>query len=410
MGLANPSPAVRAGGLALAGRKARASLPALPLLGFLLVFFLAPLVTVFSQAVVDYRIADALPTTLAALENWDGEAAPPAAAYDALAADFKVLHQTRQTGALAQRLSFEVVGGQPLVNRTVRMVSRAEEGTDWRGAFLEADAAWGQPELWRILRDGGQPVTTLYLRWSVGLLEKYDPSGGAAVAGYDFPAILARTLTISLTVTLITILLGYPVAYAIAENENALGRLVFLAVLLPFWTSLLVRSMSWVVLLQGNGELVALLRGLGFLGPDEQLLYSRTASILAMTQIQLPFTILPMIGVMRSIPKSQVRAARSLGAGPLRAHWSVYLPQAVPGIAAGATITFILCLGFYITPALVGGAGDQMISFFVARFTNEELNWNLAAALSVVLLAVTAVVIWLVARFVNLRALSGRRT
>jgi putative spermidine/putrescine transport system permease protein len=149
---------------------------------------------------------------------------------------------------------------------------------------------------------------------------------------------------------------------------------------------------------------VEIFRWLGLLGAEDQLLYTRAATIIAMTQIQLPFTILPMLGVMQSISRTHVRAARSLGAGPIYAHIAVYMPQVAPGIAAGAMITFILCLGFYITPALVGGVNDQMVSFFVARFTNEELNWNLAAALSITLLTVTGLAIAFFIRFFNLRA------
>lgn len=392
------------GELKLAGRDAKGGIPALPLLAFLIVFFVIPLGVVFQQAITDRTIGQALPNTLRALETWNGETAPDNSAYAALASDLRELDGRRQVGVLAQRIGHEVTGGQQLLSRTARRIVRQDEAQADRASFVAIDPIWAQPEIWQVIKDGGSSTTALYLKWATGLLVKYDPSGASENQGYDFPGILARTLLISIMVTAVTVILGYPVAYVIAENPGRLGKGLLLAVLLPFWTSLLVRSMSWVVLLQGNGEVVEILRWLGLLGAEDQILYSRAATIIAMTQIQLPFTILPMLGVMRSIPRTHVRAARSLGAGPIYAHIAVYMPQAAPGIAAGAMITFILCLGFYITPALVGGVNDQMVSFFVARFINEELNWNLAAALSITLLAVTGLAIVFFVRFFNLRS------
>lgn len=392
------------GELRLAGRDAKGGIPALPLLAFLIVFFVIPLGVVFQQAITDRTIGQALPNTLRALETWKGETAPDNSAYAALASDLRELDGRRQVGVLAQRIGHEVTGGQQLLSRTARRIVRQDEAQADRASFVAIDPIWAQPEIWQVIKDGGSSTTALYLKWATGLLVKYDPSGASENQGYDFPGILRRTLLISIMVTAVTVILGYPVAYVIAENPGRLGKGLLLAVLLPFWTSLLVRSMSWVVLLQGNGEVVEILRWLGLLGAEDQILYSRAATIIAMTQIQLPFTILPMLGVMRSIPRTHVRAARSLGAGPIYAHIAVYMPQAAPGIAAGAMITFILCLGFYITPALVGGVNDQMVSFFVARFINEELNWNLAAALSITLLAVTGLAIVFFIRFFNLRS------
>lgn len=380
-------------------------IPALPLLAFLIVFFVVPLCVVFNQAITDKTISQTLPQTLRALDSWNGEGLPDKPAFTALAQDLRDLDSRRQVGILAQRIGNEVVGGQQLLSRTARQVVRqGPEAQLDQATFAAIDPVWGKPEIWQIIRNGGGTTTTLYLKWATGLLHKYDPTGADDHQGYDFPAILGRTLLISLLVTVVTVILGYPVAYVIAENPGRLGKGLMLAVLLPFWTSLLVRSMSWVVLLQGNGEVVEIFRWLGLLGAEDQLLYTRAATIIAMTQIQLPFTILPMLGVMQSISRTHVRAARSLGAGPIYAHIAVYMPQVAPGIAAGAMITFILCLGFYITPALVGGVNDQMVSFFVARFTNEELNWNLAAALSITLLVVTGLAILFFIRFFNLRA------
>ena len=162
-------------------------------------------------------------------------------------------------------------------------------------------------------------------------------------------------------------------------------------VLLPFWTSLLVRTTAWVVLLQQHGVVNELLMSLHLISEPADLIFNRVGTIVAMTHIQLPFTLLPIYSVMKTISPSHVRAARSLGAGPFYAFWRVYFPQTVPGIAAGCLLTFILSLGYYITPALVGGPTDQMVSYFVALYTNRELNWGMASALGAILLTATLI-------------------
>src|SRR5262249_39795915 len=203
-------------------------------------------------------------------------------------------------------------------------------------------------------------------------------------------------------VTLATLLLGFPLAYLLAQLPPRTSNLLMILVLVPFWTSLLVRTTAWVVLLQSEGPINHLLIGLGFVDKPLQLILSRFGTIVAMTHIQLPFTLLPIYAVRKTIPPSHVRAARSLGAGPFYAFWRVYFPQTVPGIAAGCLLTFILSLGYYITPALVGGPKDQMISSFVADFINRESNWGMASALGTVLLVATLVLYFVYNRLVGI--------
>ena len=176
---------------------------------------------------------------------------------------------------------------------------------------------------------------------------------------------------------------------------------LLLAVLLPLWTSLLVRTTAWVVLLQSDGVINSILMTLHLTAEKVQLIFTRVGTVTAMTHIQLPFTILPIYSVMRSIQPTQLRAARSLGAGPTSAFWRIYAPQTVPGVVAGCLMTFILSLGYYITPALVGGPQDQMVSNFISTYINRDLNWGLAAALGVVLLLVTLAIYGLFLRLVG---------
>lgn len=366
----------------------RAALPAVPLMVFLTCFLVFPLLFILHTAVSDREIVDNLRETAAALEGWNGDGLPPAETY---AVFLREVGDAEKRGTLRQvgrRIGYQLERGMNVVQKAAR-VARADGMTDAasvRQALMAADPAFAAPGIWTIIRDQNSPYSLFYLKWAAGFQTRLDKDGLASKeVGYDFRLFYVRTILVSLVVTALTLVVGYPLAYVIANARGWVGGLMLFCILLPFWTSLLVRTMSWIVVLQTNGVLNGLLVSLGAVTEPLTLLYTRTATILVMFQIQLPFTVLPMLGVMQAIPASHVRAARSLGAGPLRAHFNVYFPQAVPGMAAGGLLTFVLCLGFYLTPALVGGASDQLISFFIARFTNEELNWGLASALSTLL-------------------------
>jgi putative spermidine/putrescine transport system permease protein len=192
---------------------------------------------------------------------------------------------------------------------------------------------------------------------------------------------------------LICLLLGYPLAYWIATAPPATARRLMLLVLLPFWTSLLVRTTAWVVVLQSGGVVNSLLGWLGLVDPTHpiELIHNRIGVLIAMTHILLPFMVLPIFSVMKSIPPNYMRAAASLGAPPLSAFLRVYLPLSLPGVSAGGLLVFILALGYYITPALVGGAQDQMLSYFIAYFASQVTNWGMAAALSATLLVLVLI-------------------
>ena len=185
-----------------------------------------------------------------------------------------------------------------------------------------------------------------------------------------------------------------------ASLPTKIANLLMILVLLPFWTSLLVRTTAWFVPLQTNGIINDLADAI--LGHRFEMIFTRFGTVLAMTHIQLPFTLLPIYSVMKTIPPSHVRAARSLGAGPFYAFWRVYFPQTVPGLAAGCLLTFILCLGYYITPALVGGPTDQLVSSWVAYYMNSQISYGHAAALGAVLLIVTLVLYWLYSKLVGI--------
>ena len=213
-----------------------------------------------------------------------------------------------------------------------------------------------------------------------------------------------RTLVLSFTITLTCVLLGYPIAFLLSNLPMRTSNMLLILVLLPFWTSLLVRTSSWIVLLQQQGVINDLLVSIGILDDQNrlELMYNQFGTIIAMTHILLPFMILPLYSVMKTISPSYVRAAKSLGANDWTAFWKVYFPNSIPGIGAGAILVFILSIGYYITPELVGGTSGIFISNRIAYHISSSLNWGLAAALGVILLALILVFYWLYDKIVGI--------
>lgn len=365
---------------------------AVPLLSFLLLVFVVPIAMLFSTAVDNPETRSVLPDTVAALSAWTGQGTPDEPVFAAFAGDLARASKARTAALLGKRLNYEISGMRSRIMAAARMSAGTTQGP-FKSKFLDADPAWGDGALWTTIKRDGRRWTPSYLLAALDLQQNQDGSIGRVPADQRiFVGILGRTLFIAATVTLLTLVLGYPVAYALTLAPPMLAALMMLCILLPLWTSLLVRTTAWVVLLQTNGVINDALLWLGLTGQRLQLIFTRFGTIAAMTHIQLPFTILPIASVMRTIPVAHMRAARSLGAPPLAAFWRVYAPQTVPGVMAGCLITFILSLGYYITPALVGGPNDQMVSNFISIYINSELNWGLASALGVILLTVTLVI------------------
>jgi putative spermidine/putrescine transport system permease protein len=342
-------------------------------------------------------VRTALPQTAAAL----GRGAP---VDDALCAIFaSELAAARDAGTLAaaaRRLNYDVAGMRPLLIGSGRRLA-AQPAHDC-AALAAIDPRWGETEIWEAIRRAAGPLTQFYLLSAVDL---HRDASGAIVAMPPEQAIyrdvLWRTFGTSAVVTIACLLLGFPVAYLIAAQPAARAGPLLALVLLPFWTPILVRTAAWVVLLQNEGLVNGALVALGILERPVQLVYNRIGVYVAMTHVLLPFMILPLYSVMRAIPPAYMRAALSLGARPAEAFVRVYLPQAMPGIAAGCLLTFILAIGYYITPALIGGAGDQMIAYFIAFNVTDTGNWGLAAALGTVLLGATLVLYLLYAKIVG---------
>jgi putative spermidine/putrescine transport system permease protein len=213
-----------------------------------------------------------------------------------------------------------------------------------------------------------------------------------------FLRVLWNTIAISATVVFFCLLIGYPVAYTMAHAGPRLRRLLMFVVLIPFWTSILVRSFAWMILLQKQGLINRMLVGLGVIHEPAQLVYNRVGVIVGMVQILLPFMIFPLHAVMTRIDPIYAQAASTLGAPPMRNFLRVYLPLSLPGVLVGSVLVFVIALGYYITPVLLGGLGDTMIAQLIQRQIGDFGNWGLAGALSAVLLAGTLATLALIHR------------
>ncbi len=377
----------------------------LPLLLFLGATFLYPIALMLFRSVEDPVVVDNLPRTLAALETWDGTDLPEEAVFAALAADLVEARKNKTFGKLATRVNQELSGTRTMIIRTSRRVARFQ--APFKDAVIAVHPGWSRIETWGAIARLGDRYTAV--RYLAALDLRYNLEGEIVAQPEErqiYRNLFLRTLWMSLVVTFACLVLGYPIAYLLASLPVRYSNLLMILVLLPFWTSLLVRTTSWIVLLQTQGVLNDLLVWLGIIGDDNriQMIFNAQGTVVAMTQILLPFMILPLYSVMKTIPEGYMRAAQSLGASRFYAYWRVYVPNTLPGIGAGCLLVFILAVGYYITPALVGGEDGQMISNLIA-FHMQKTNWSLAAALAGILLAGVVALYWLYNRLVGVERL-----
>ena len=375
-------------------KKAFAISLTLPLLIFLLATFIVPIGALLIRAVENPEVAGTLSHTVEALDPWDKTSTPPDEAFAALITDLSAITEQADAGNLARRLNSEISGARSLIMSTYRALpfDKTLSPAQVKAKMLELDPRWAELGFWQAIEKNGSRWTPDYLLTSVDL--KRDINGDIVKVDADAAAffkILMRTFSISATVMVFCLLLGYPLAYWLSTLSARQANILMILVLVPFWTSILVRSAAWIVLLQSNGLVNRSLLELGFISEPLPLLFNRLGVVIAMVHILLPFMILPLYSVMKSVPASYLRAAVSLGSSPLAAFFRVYVPQTWPGVGAGGLLVFILSIGYYVTPALLGGADDQMLSYYIAQYTNVNVNWGMACALGAVLLSATLV-------------------
>lgn len=382
-----------------------------PLLLYGTVFFLLPLAMMVFRAIDNPEVRDALPRTVTTLQDWSSEGGllPSDEAYAALSADLAEGQGTRVVGELARRMNYEIGGYRTLVMKTSRALSeQAPPAATAKAWLIDTDERWGELTYWSAIKRASTPLTGHYLLAALDL--RQDDSGDIVRAEPDqriYLDILRRTLVIASGVTLTCLLLGYPLAALLVKASRPVAYVITLAIMLPFWTSLLARTTAWIVVLQENGLVNSLLLAAGLVDEPLTLIFNSTGLYIVMVHILLPFTVLPIYNSLKAIPPHLMRASSSLGAHPLRGFFAVYLPLSLPGVAAGGLLTFIVAAGYYITPSLVGSAREQMLGYFVAFYANNTVNWGMASALGLVLLSCIMSVYLIAASTLGVKQLAG---
>lgn len=386
-------------------QKMRALMLIAPLLLFVVFTFIAPIGDMLFRSVENSIVSETLPRTVVALQDWDPESgmAPDEPVYAALHADLSDAFESRTHTRVGSRLNYETPGVSRLFRKSGRRLARMED-VDYKSQFIDIDKGWGEVYVWETIKLYSGTYTSGYFLAAVDAQKTLDGIQMKPEDEQIYQYLLWRTLVISVVITLTCAILGYPVAFLLANLPARVSNLLMILVLLPFWTSLLVRTSSWIVLLQQQGVINDLLVYIGLVDDLNrlELMYNQTGTIIAMTHILLPFMILPLYSVMKTVSPSYVRAAKSLGATDWTAFWKVYFPNTLPGIGAGAILVFILAIGYYITPELVGGTSGIFISNRIAFHISSSLNWGLAAALGVVLLVLILVFYWVYDKIVGI--------
>ncbi len=273
-----------------------------------------------------------------------------------------------------------------------------------RGAFVDA---------WALLAVPGLIFLTLFfvlplVRMATRSLSDPGPANYEVFFGSSlYVKVLWTTVRTSVIVTVACLLLGYPYAYVMHHAGRKVQALLAALVLIPFWSSLLVRSYAWTVLLQDSGVINSLLARWGLIDEPLALMRNTLGVTIGMSHILLPFMVLPIFAVMRRIDPEYGRAAANLGASPIRSFLRVFVPLSLPGVVAGCLLVFVLALGFYITPALLGGLRDQMISQLIVQQVQQRLDWGFGSAMSVLLMLATLVILVIASRAVRLRDVFG---
>ena len=377
--------------------KTRAFLLVLPLLLFLLVAYIWPILNLFTRSVDNTLLSDLLPQTSKILDQWDGDEIPSEEIYKTFYIDLNEAHKIKKSGKVSTRLNYAKNGFKSLINKTRRKLKNFED-ENYKEQFIDINKKWGELEYW-------QAMKVAMPRYSVDkYLNSFDLEQNFKGEIIQKPeerrihrTLWLRTFYVALGVTISCLILAYPIAHLLSTLPLRYANLLMICVLLPFWTSLLVRTSSWMILLQQQGVLNDILVFLKLVDDKSrlELMYNMTGTFVAMTQILLPFMVLPLFSVMKTIPPSLMRAGSSLGGTPFHSFRKIYFPLTFPGIGAGSLLVFILSIGYYITPALVGGANGTLISNRIAYHMKETLDWSMASAMGAILLLSVLILYWL---------------
>lgn len=384
--------------------KIRSLLLVMPLLAFILVFFLLPIGDILVRSVQNPALSSYMPQTAAYLKTWDNRGLPDEQVFAALGTEMLSLAAQQELDRVGSDLNRVQSGLKSLFSKTARVLSKSQPTPGrYKDVIISIDARWAKLETWAQLKSMAPAYSGIHYLAAMDL--QYDEHGKIVRQSESrriYVDVLIKTFTMTFGITLLCMMLGYPLAYMLATLPAKVSNVLMILVLLPFWTSLLVRTTSWMVILQSNGVLNSALIKLGLIVQPLDVMFNMWGTVIAMTHILLPFMVLPMYSVMRSIDTTYIRAAHSMGASPLRTFLQIYFPLSLPGLSAGGILVFILAIGYYITPAMVGGRTGQVISNFIAYHMQTSLNWGLAAAIGSILLVVVLFLYWLYDRVVGI--------
>ncbi|MBT3213788.1 MAG: ABC transporter permease [Deltaproteobacteria bacterium] len=381
--------------LARAQRRSKiiAFLMVTPLLVFITIAFLVPITDMLLLSGNNEIVQRILPKTVETLQNWDETSGklPDEIVFAAMVEEIKKAKIAKKHTRVGQRLNYESSGFSSLFRKAGRKVQKIKN-PPYKEALIKSDKRWGKVETWQVIKQFSGKFTDGYYLAALDLTRDSKTGNIESLPSKDsiYLKLFLRTMLLSSLITFLTFIIGFPISYLLATIPTRISNTLIIFVLLPFWTSLLVRTTSWIALLQQEGVINDFLILVGLIGEDGRLamIHNATGTVVAMTHILLPFMILPMFSVMKTIPPSFMRAAISLGAHPWRAFWKIYFPNTVAGIGAGSILVFIIAIGYYITPALVGGSSGTFISNRIAYHISQSLNWGLGAALGVILLGI----------------------
>ncbi len=384
--------------------KLKAFLLVAPLLLFLIVTYVFPIGDMLVRSVDDRQITNMLPKTYKAMENWDGQDLPSEEVFEAFYLDMELLIKEKREGKLSTQLNYTKNGFKSIIKKLRRSMKKFEEG-NYKEQIMSVHKRWADVEYWRAIKARSNAYTgQKYLKG----MDMYTNENGDIVSVSEdrriHRVLWLRTLEVAFFVTIFCFLMAYPIAHLLATLPMKYSNLLMICVLLPFWTSLLVRTASWMILLQQQGVVNDFFVMIGLVTDDNrpEMMYNKIGTYVAMTQILLPFMVLPLYSVMKTISPSLMRAGKSLGGTPFVAFWKVYFPLTIPGIGAGSLLVFILAIGYYITPALVGGASGTLISNQIAFHMKSTLDWSFASAMGLMLLAGVLAIYWLYNKLVGI--------
>ena len=390
--------------------KIRAFLLVSPLLLFIIVTFVIPIGDMLTRSIDDSQVNSVYGNTFEEYKKWDKEkdTLPPEAVYKALFEDIGYGEKI-QVGKSLTRMNYSKSGWKSLIRKTRREINKIIKSEkfpeSYKDTLIEINEGWADPTFWYSMAQMLNENTSIYY-WNA-IDRTFDLNGDVIQQEENRRVYIKtwiKTFKVSVLVTFFCIILGFPVAHLLANLPLRYSNLLMIFVLLPFWTSLLVRTTAWIVMLQQNGVINGVLVWIGILSDDGrlQMVYNQTGTLIAMTQILLPFMILPLYSVMKVIPKSHMRAAQNLGAKPAKAFFRVYFPQTIPGMSAGGLLVFVLAIGYFITPELVGGKDGQLIGHWIAYHLKTTLNWGLCSALGAILLGIMLILYWLYNKIVGI--------